>query len=58
MRTKQTIRPPSSYAVQVWNMVARRGLSPAHAAKKMSTSTWRIERIIIGVSRRNAHRWN
>ncbi len=57
MHTKQ-IRLPSNYAVQVWNMVARRGMTPASAAKQMSTSTWRVERIIVGVSRRNAHRWD
>jgi hypothetical protein len=51
------IRPPSEYAVHVWNMVARRGMTPARAAKQMATSTWRVERILVGVSRRNAHRW-
>jgi hypothetical protein len=27
------------------------------AAKQLETSTWRIERILIGIARRNAHRW-
>jgi hypothetical protein len=39
-------------------MVARRGMSPSVAAKQMATSTWRVERILTGVSRRNAHRWD
>jgi hypothetical protein len=54
----RSVRPPSEYAVQIWTMVARRGMSPSVAAKHMSTSTWRVERILIGVSRRNAHRWD
>lgn len=57
MHSRQ-IRPPSNYAVQVWSLVARRGMTPALAAKKMDTSIWRIERIVVGVSRRNAHRWS
>lgn len=51
------IRPPSEYAVQVWTMVARRGMTPACAAKQLSTSVWRVERILTGVSRRNVYRW-
>jgi hypothetical protein len=54
----RSVRPPSEYAVQVWTMVARRGMSPSVAAKHMATSTWRVERILTGVSRRNAHRWD
>jgi len=50
-------RPPSNYAVKVWTLVARRGLTPALAAKQLATSTWRIERILVGVSRRNVHKW-
>jgi hypothetical protein len=38
-------------------MVARRGLPPDIAAKQLETSTWRIERILVGIARRNAHRW-
>jgi hypothetical protein len=51
-------RLPSDYAVQVWTMVARRGMTLAIAARQMDTSIWRIERIVVGVSRRNAHRWH
>ena len=50
-------RRPSEYAMQVWTLVARRGMTPAIAARHMDTSTWRIERIVIGVSRRNVGRW-
>ena len=55
---QRQIRRPSDYAVQVWNMVARRGMTPSVAAKQLVTSTWRVERIVVGVSRRNAHRWD
>ena len=55
---EKRIRQPSAYAARVWTMVARRGMTPAHTAKHMSTSTWRVERIVIGVSRRNANRWD
>jgi hypothetical protein len=54
---KKHCRRPSEYALQIWTMVARRGMTPAMAAKCMDTSAWRIERVLIGVSRRNAHRW-
>jgi hypothetical protein len=50
-------RRPSEYAIEVWTMVARRGMTPAIAAKHFDTSTWRVERILVGVSRRNARRW-
>jgi hypothetical protein len=50
-------RLPSEYALQIWTMVARRGMTPAIVARALDTSRWRIERIIVGVSRRNAHRW-
>jgi hypothetical protein len=50
-------RPFSEYALNVWNMVARHGMTPALAARQLETSTWRIERIVVGVSRRNASRW-
>jgi hypothetical protein len=53
----RNVRQPSEYAVQVWTMVARRGMTPAIAAKHLATTTWRVERILVGVSRRNAHRW-
>ena len=46
--------PPSEYALQVWTMVARRGMTPAIAARHLAISTWRVERIVVGVSRRNA----
>jgi hypothetical protein len=50
-------RRPSDYAVQIWTMVARRGMTPAHVARHLETTTWRVERIIVGVSRRNALRF-
>jgi hypothetical protein len=50
-------RLPSEYALQIWTMIARRGMTPAVVARHLDTSTWRIERIIVGVSRRNTHRW-
>lgn len=50
------IRRPSDYAQQVWTLVARRGMTPACAAKSLDTSLWRVERIVMGVSRRNAMR--
>ena len=50
-------RPFSEYALNVWTMVARHGMTPALAARQLETSTWRIERIVVGVSRRNASRW-
>lgn len=49
-------RRPSEYAQQVWTLVARRGMTPATAARHLDISTWRVERIVIGVSRRNALR--
>ena len=49
-------RPFSEYAIQVWTMVARHGMTPARAARHLETSTWRVERIVVGVSRRNASR--
>ena len=30
---------------------------PALAARRLETSTWRVERIVVGVARRNASRW-
>jgi hypothetical protein len=54
---KQTPKRPSEFALHVWTMVARRGMTPALAAKQLATSTWRVERILVGVSRRNAKRW-
>ena len=50
-------RPFSEYALQVWTMVARHGMTPAQAARQLETSTGRVERIVVGVSRRNARRW-
>ena len=38
-------------------MVARHGMTPARAARHLEISTWRVERIVVGVSRRNASRW-
>ena len=49
---------PSDYALQVWNMVARRGMSPTLAARALHISARRVERIVIGVGRRNALRWH
>lgn len=49
-------RRPSEYAQQVWTLVARRGMTPSTVAKHMDISTWRVERILIGVGRRNARR--
>jgi hypothetical protein len=51
-------RRPSQYALQVWQLVARRGMAPAVVARHLDTSVWRVERILVGVSRRNAGRWN
>lgn len=48
---------PSDYALQVWTMVARRGMTPATAARALSTTPRRVERIVLGVSRRNARKW-
>ena len=50
-------RPFSEYALRVWTMVARHGMTPAQAARQLETSTGRVERIVVGVSRRNARRW-
>lgn len=47
----------SEYALNVWTLVARHGMTPALAARHLETSTWRVERIVVGVSRRNASRW-
>jgi hypothetical protein len=51
-------KPPSEYALQVWTMVARHGMTPAVAARALSIRPRRVERILIGVSRRNAQRWH
>jgi hypothetical protein len=51
-------RRPSEFSLQVWTLVARHGMTPASAAKRLATSTRRVERILIGVSRRNAQRWH
>jgi hypothetical protein len=32
-------------------------MTPALVARHLDTSPARIERIVVGVSRRNAHRW-
>jgi len=50
-------RPFSEYALNIWTLVARHGMTPARAARHLETSTWRVERIVVGVSRRNASRW-
>ena len=50
-------RPFSEYALQVWTMVARHGMTPTLAARRLETSTWRVERIVVGVGHRNANRW-
>lgn len=55
--TECRYKRPSEYALKVWTMVARRGMTPAVAARHLATSTWRVERIVVGVSRRNANRW-
>ncbi len=57
IRLTRPTRPFSEYALQVWTMVARHGMTPALAARRLETSTWRVERIVVGVSRRNACRW-
>lgn len=54
---KSVAKRPSEYALNVWTMVARRGMTPSLVAKHLETSTWRVERILMGVSRRNATRW-
>lgn len=54
---KRIRRAPSDYAVEIWTLVARRGMTLANAARHMDTSIWRVERIVLGVSRRNANRW-
>ena len=54
---RKAVRRPSEYSLQVWNMVARRGMTPTLVARHLETSSWRVERIVVGVSRRNAHRW-
>ncbi|HZO56256.1 MAG TPA: hypothetical protein VFB63_26350 [Bryobacteraceae bacterium] len=51
-------RVPSEYALQIWTMIARHGMTPAVVARHTHMSAWRIERILTGVSRRNAHRWS
>ncbi len=56
IQTRRT-RQFSEYALQVWTMVARHGMTPALAARRLETSIWRVERIIVGVSRRNTCRW-
>lgn len=48
-------KAPSEYALQVWTLVARRGMSRSAAALTFGLSPLRLERILIGVSRRNAH---
>lgn len=53
-----SLKPPSDYALRVWTMVARRGMTPALAARTLSISQRRVERILIGVSRRNTYRWH
>ena len=57
IREIRRIRPFSEYALNVWTLVARHGMTPALAARHLETSTWRVERIVVGVSRRNASRW-
>jgi hypothetical protein len=54
---RKASRRPSEYALQVWTLVARHGMSLSIAAKHLDTSAWRVERIIVGVSRRNVTRW-
>lgn len=56
MKARPT-RPFSEYALQVWTLVARHGMPPAVAARRLEISTWRVERILVGVSRRNVSRW-
>jgi hypothetical protein len=55
--TRPNYKHPSEYALQVWTLVARRGMTPALAARQLCISTRRVERIVIGVSRRNAQKW-
>jgi hypothetical protein len=51
------LKRPSEYSLQVWTMVARRGMTPSLAARTLCISQLRVERILIGVSRRNAQKW-
>ena len=57
MQRTATAKRPSEYALRVWTMVARRGMTPSNAARQLAISTWRVERIVVGVSRRNARKW-
>ncbi|HEX2493106.1 MAG TPA: hypothetical protein VHK24_04975 [Steroidobacter sp.] len=56
-RRRTAHRRPSDYAQHVWTLVARCGMTPEAAAHCLATSTWRVERIVIGISGRNARRW-
>jgi hypothetical protein len=51
------VRPPSEFALHIWTLIARRGMTAAIVARQLDTSPRRVERIVVGVSKRNAHRW-
>ena len=51
-------RRPSEYAQQVWTLVARHGMTPLVASRHLGINIRRVQRILLGVSRRNALRWN
>jgi hypothetical protein len=51
------LREPSDYARQVWQLVARRGMPIHVASRHLGVSSWRIERILTGIAKRNAARW-
>jgi hypothetical protein len=57
MQRTAMAKRPSEYALRVWTMVARRGMTPSSAARQLCISTARVERIVVGVSRRNARKW-
>ena len=57
MQRTAAAKRPSEYAIRVWTMVARRGMTPSHAARQLHISTARVEKIVVGVSRRNARKW-
>lgn len=56
MQHQATAKHPSHYALQVWTMVARHGMTPSLAAQRLAISRRRVERILAGVARRNARR--
>lgn len=47
------VRRPSEYALRVWTLVTRHGMTPGMAARHLQISRERVQRIVCGVSRRN-----